>query len=134
MLSCCCLTVLLSRDTKTERQLHDNIHRKYHDVITTNIAPHIQSEQGQQFNMSSDCPDDYAFSDNSSNAAFIAASVFGVVGMVLNFTIIVSILSYSRTSRHVTTPYIVSCATADFIYSAVLRCQYSPLDSTTKAG
>ena len=102
MLSCRCLTVLLSRDTKTVRQLHDNIHRKYHAVITTNIATHIQCEQGQRFIMSSadDCPDEYAFSDNSSNAAFIFSSLFGVVGMVLNFTIIVSILSYSRTSRH----------------------------------
>ena len=50
---------------------------------------------GRDFqNSPSDCGDEYAFGDFSSNLAFIAAAVFGVVGVVLNFIVIILTFIY----------------------------------------
>jgi len=63
---------------------------------------------------------EFAFGHGDSIFITFCAIVFAVVGGILNLLVLVAILHYSTTRKHVTTPFIVSTTVSDLIYSVVL--------------
>lgn len=82
-------------------------------------SPPPNSVNMTEWNISS-CGSSFVFDVTSTNVAFMFATSISVIGSVLNFIIIVAILQYKKTRRHVTTPFIVSVASTDLVYSAFI--------------
>lgn len=59
------------------------------------------------------------FSNGDSIAAGVGATLCAIIGSVMNSATIVAILNYPRTRSHVTTPFVVSLACSDFIFSSL---------------
>eukprot|EP00095_Tigriopus_kingsejongensis_P007204 maker-scaffold192_size271026-snap-gene-1.21 protein:Tk07204 transcript:maker-scaffold192_size271026-snap-gene-1.21-mRNA-1 annotation:"gustatory receptor trehalose 1" len=62
-------------------------------------------------------PEDFVFSSGDSMAAGIGASICAVLGSLMNFSTVVALLRYPKTRSHGTTPFVVSLACSDFIFS-----------------
>ena len=66
------------------------------------------------------CHDDpIVFTTVDSLVAGSFASAFSILGTFLNACAIIALLNFSKTRYHVTTPFIVSLATSDFMFSAI---------------
>ncbi len=61
----------------------------------------------------------FAFPPGDSLLAGVMASVSSVLGATANLTAIVALLSYPKTRSHITTPFIVSLAASDFVFSSL---------------
>ncbi len=65
------------------------------------------------------CTGPIVFSMSESLLAGSVAVFCSVFGAVLNLVTIIALLNYSRTRYHVTTPFIVSLATSDLVFSSL---------------
>eukprot|EP00092_Neocalanus_flemingeri_P009633 GFUD01010370.1.p1 GENE.GFUD01010370.1~~GFUD01010370.1.p1 ORF type:complete len:420 (-),score=66.22 GFUD01010370.1:529-1788(-) len=69
------------------------------------------------------CPllsDDFVFENGDSVFAAIFAVLFAILGICLNVLVIVALMHYRRTRRHVTTPFIISLSFSDLVYSGFI--------------
>jgi len=69
------------------------------------------------------CPSlstDFVFGDGDSVFASLFAVLFAILGICLNLLVIVALMHYRRTRRHVTTPFIISLSISDLVYSGFI--------------
>ena len=59
----------------------------------------------------------YVFSDYDSVLAGSSASVCSLLGMAFNIVTILALLNHTPLRRHVTTPFVISLAFSDFLFS-----------------
>jgi len=63
---------------------------------------------------------DFVFGDGDSVFASLFAVLFAILGICLNLLVIVALMHYRRTRRHVTTPFIISLSISDLVYSGFI--------------
>ena len=88
----------------------------------TSSSPQLSSNKNKEHmlwcNSSNPC-EQFVFSTAQSLTAGVSASALALVGSVLNLVTIVALLRYSKTRYHVTTPFVISLAFSDFLFSSV---------------
>ena len=67
------------------------------------------------------CQDtDFVFSSFDSVLAGFASALIALMGVLFNLSTIGAMLNHHPVRKHVTTPFIVSLAFSDFLFSAVI--------------